>query len=254
MYGDPNVSGREIGGTSAVSMGTGVNVAAEAATLPLYGISPLLTVGSPPEASDTPPVWFATLTVSEVDRFRGCDNRNLPDRKNCSDRKVLEYTSAFYFDPGDLDGAEHGYYGWVDHSVHFLEWDSGANLLRLSLAGKTGAQIKAALRGLTLNVVDSGDTYALAVNDASAEASFIQWAFDPRFDWTSGQKVFLSLTLDGQQPAPPRLNGLMAVPRDKEVYLTWDAPDEVATWPGKQQVRYRARGTRTGETGLRGGT
>ena len=62
-------------------------------------------------------------------------------------------------------------------------------------------------------------------------------------DWTDGQKVFLSLTLDGRQPAPPKLTGLRAVPRDGEVYLTWDAPDEIETWPGKQQVRYRARGT-----------
>ena len=73
------------------------------------------------------PIWFATLTVDEVGGFHGCDNR-LANRDNCSERSVLEYTSAFRFDPGDLDGAEHGFFGWVDHSVQFFEWDSDSNL------------------------------------------------------------------------------------------------------------------------------
>ena len=215
----------------------------EATTLPLYGISPVLTVGAPSPVSPYAPPWFATLTVDEVGGFHGCDNR-LSNRDNCSDRSVLEYTSAFRFDPGDLDGAEHGFFGWVDHSVEFLEWDSGSNLSPPVISRQvTGAEIKAALSGLTLNVVDSGDSYEFAISDASAESTFIQWPLDPRRDWTDGQKVFLSLTLDGRQPAPPKLNGLRAVPRNAEVYLTWHAPDEIETWPGKQQVRYRARGT-----------
>ena len=217
MMGKPDVLGKELGETSVVTTGTGTNVDEKTVARPLYGISPLLTVGQPPPVSPYAPVWFATLTVDKVDRFHGCDNR-ITNRDDCSKRGVLEYRTYFYYDPEDLAHAEHGYYGEVGHTVQFLEWDSGANLLRLSLNNRSGEAAKAALSGLTLNVVDSGDSYALAISDAGIGSTFIQWPLDPRHDWTDGQKVFLSLTLSGRQPAPPRLNGLRAVSQDGAVW------------------------------------
>lgn len=127
--------------------------------------------------------------------------------------------------------------------VDQLYWSSSSNAIFLSLDGLSGPQAKAALAGLTLNVVDAQGN-AFAVSDAQTFLDLIYWPFEPYWDWTDGQKVLVSLTLDGIQQAPPQLTGFRAVPQDGAVWLTWDEVMENIEVPdGKHQVRYRARGS-----------
>ena len=246
MIGKPDVLGKELGEATAVTTGTGINVASKTLAKPLYGISPVLTVGQPPPTSPYGPVWWATLNVDEdsSNDYYGCDNINSL-LHNCSDRRALEYEGdSFAYDPGYTPPVQthmgYWYFGNVRHAVQHFHWESEDNVLFLKIAGLTGAQTKAALAGLTLNVVDV-EGHSFAISDATEDGDTLYWSFDPRVDWSDGQKVFLSLTLDGRQQAPPRLTGLKAVPLDGEVLLTWDEVDNIELPAGKQQLRYRVK-------------
>ena len=243
MIGKPDVLGKELGEATAATTGTGINVASKTLAKPLYGISPVLTVGQPPPTSPYGPVWWATLNVDKHNDFHGCSNFLAVD--NCADRRALEHEGdSFAFDPDYTPPVQthmgYWYFGDVRHKVDALYWHSGRNELVLGLAGLTGAQTKAALSGLTLNVVDV-ESHSFAVSDALVFTDYIYWPFDPRVDWSDGQKVFLSLTLGGRQQAPPQLTGLKAVPQDGAVWLTWDEVDNLELPAGKQQLRYRVK-------------
>ena len=60
VYGRPNVLGKEL------TVGAW---RVRGASYPFYGMSPVLTVGTPSPVSPYAPIWFATLTVDEVGGF-----------------------------------------------------------------------------------------------------------------------------------------------------------------------------------------
>ena len=206
----------------------------------------MLTVGNPPPTSPYGPAWWSTLTVDadSSSNYFGCDSSGSRLR-NCSDSRVLDHDGdSFLFDPDYATPEQthmgYHYFGDIRRVVEELYWVKDTDQLLLRLVGLSGEEAKAALRGLTLNLVDL-DGHALAVGDARALGRDIYWSFDPRRDWSAGEKIFLSLTRDGRQQAPPPLTGLKAVPQDGAVWLVWDEVDGLEVPFSKAQVRHRAR-------------
>ena len=168
LYGKPNTEGQELSTLYGHY---------SSANLPLYGISPVLTVGR------SPTLWSATLTVDEDTSggYFGCDNDDI-EQADCS--------SALTDDNFNWLG--------VAYTVEALYLDSAENSLELHLSNGAGEGIKSSLGTLTLKV---GGT-PLAVSHGAEDVSdptdlFINWDFNPSPAWTDGQEVAVSLTAGG---------------------------------------------------------
>jgi len=146
----------------------GVNVPANTTELPVYGISPVITV--------KPPIWSATLTADTSGNGLaiGCSDREVT-QDDCSDVSVLTE-----------DSFEHVTNTYTVSAIYTFR-----NALSIEFDGLTGAEAKARLDGLTLWASGRRYTFATATVD-SVLNNVLYWNYPPT--WTDGQEVSLSLS------------------------------------------------------------
>ncbi|MYG28837.1 MAG: hypothetical protein F4213_22945, partial [Boseongicola sp. SB0677_bin_26] len=164
------------GGISDPTWGSGGKPPASGTQLPLYGISPVITVREPPSSA----VWSATLTVDSGSAF-GCRTGGgwpyaLDD---CSDTDVLTE-----------DGFTHAGTAYAVEAVA-----SSTGKLLFGLAGVAPADARTALAGLVLHVGAGEAATSHAVSDATEHcyegSCFLSW--DASLGWRHGGEVALRL-------------------------------------------------------------
>ena len=125
--------------------------------------------------------WSATLTVDAGGTAFGCQNESRTI-DHCSS------TAALTDDDFTFRGAT--------YTLTEIVWLNDFKRVYLEFAGLSGAEAKAALSGLTLNV----DGRRFAINHARVRNQSLSWPASP--SWTDGQKVSLSLGYFDRPEAP----------------------------------------------------
>ena len=163
----------------------------------------------PPTGGAQTTIWSATLTVG-TDHFKfGCDDYNKNPRDNLHSCLSALSKNMFEYESTNCRKGT--------CRVDSVYWTS-ENKLYLAVEGHTGAEIKAALGELTLNV----DGTALPVRAATQDLYDIYWWYDNP-GWTAGQTVSLSLTA-------PSTSG-EETEEEKETTDTTETPSEQPVVP-----------------------
>ena len=129
-------------------------------------------------------IWFATLKTVRSGSDFGCAIGYRDEwHRDCRNGTVLSEDEFIH------DG--------VTYQVRFA-FRGAFRKFNLAFIGRSGAEVKKALGGLTLHV----DGTRFAVSDAETAGQYMSWPFTPNPAWTDGGRVTLSLTPAADR-APP---------------------------------------------------
>ena len=161
--------------------------------LPVYGISPLITVEQP-STSTASAIWSATLTVDGGSSY-GCNGRD---------------TWPFSHDACSSALTDDDFtHGGVDYTIDAVTADTDRGLL-LRFSGIGSATAKTALSALTLTVGAGPTARSFRISDATVDGVgqvsgadvFLKWGSATTLGWEPGDTVALKLTSPPPPPPP----------------------------------------------------